>query len=101
MKFFNTGDSDLYIKFKLTASVRAYVAALIISQGGQPTILTAAIDIGSHAITSWNQISAQSGSFVQPIQSVTLIDEGFHVKFNNGGVWGICQYWGHGIESVA
>ena len=98
MKNFNTGDSDLYIKFKITGLSRVYVAALIISQDGQPTILTAAIDVESHAITSWNQISAQGGSFVQPIQSIALIDEGLYVKFNNSGIWGICQYWGYGIE---
>ncbi len=101
MKYFNTGNNDLNIKFRLTTSIRAYIIALIISQGGQPTILTAAIDIGTHAITSWNQISAQSGDFIQPIKSVTLVDEGLYVEFNYTNIWGICQYWGYGIEITA
>ena len=98
MKIFDTGDNDLHIKFRLTGSVRSYIAALIISQGGQPAILTVAIDIETHAITSWNQISAQSGNFIQPIKSVTLVDEGLHVEFDNYNIWGICQCWGYGIE---
>lgn len=98
MKILETGGNDLHIKFRLTGSVRSYIAALIISQGGQPAILTVAINIETHTITSWNQISAQSDSFVQPIKSVTLVDEGLYVEFYQRGVWGICRYWGYGIE---
>ena len=98
MKYVMTGNSDMHIKFKIadTSQPRAYITALVISQGGQPVILTIAIDIPTNTITSWNQITPINNSF--GIQSVSIEDEGMWVNFSNDNIWGICQYWGTGIS---
>ena len=98
MKYVMTGDSDVHIKFKITdtSQLRAYITALITSQGGQPVMLTVSINIFNNTINSWNQITPINNSF--GIQSVSIEDEGMWIKFNSVGVWGVCQYWGTGIS---
>ena len=98
MKYVSTGDSDVHIKFKIidTSQLRAYITALITSQGGQPVMLTVSINIGNNTINSWNQITPINNSF--GIQSVNIEEEGIHVNFNSVNVWGVCQYWGTGIS---
>ena len=98
MKYVSTGDSDVHIKFKIidNSQLRAYITALITSQGGQPVMLTVSINIANNTINSWNQITPINNSF--GIQSVNIEEEGIHVIFNNFNVWGVCQYWGTGIS---
>lgn len=98
MKYVETGDSDVHIKFRITeaSQLRAYITALIVSQSGQPVILTVAINVDTNTINSWNQIIPTNNSF--GIQSVNIEEGGIHVNFNTTNVWGVCQYWGTGIS---
>lgn len=96
MKYVSTGDSDVHIKFKIidTSQLRAYITALITSQGGQPVMLTVAINTENNTINSWNQITPG----ILEIQSVAIESEGMWIKFNSTNIWGVCQYWGTGIS---
>lgn len=97
MKYISTGNSDMHIKYKITdtTQLRAYITALVISQGGHFVIFTVAINTSTNTINSWDQVISNSSFHVN---SVNIEKGGLWIDFGSEGVWGVCQYWGTGIS---